>query len=235
MTWGAGYDQFVSYKNIIKERRIICIAWQWEGQPVQVETWDSKMNDRKLVNKIIPVIAAADEVVGHNIERFDMPWIRTRAMFHKLPPVPLVKNVDTLRWARKFFYLNSNKLDYLTRFLGIEGKSEQFTEGEGAWRRVMDNDRKALAEMAEYCADDVSKLLKPAWERLSVVCPITSHAGVAAGKDKWSCPRCAGTKVRHIRAYVTAKGGVQHQMRCGGCGGYFSISDKIKKDMAKAA
>lgn len=234
MVWGAGYDKFVNYKNILQERKIICAAWQWEDGEVEAETWNRKMDDRPLLERLVPIISQADEVIGHNIERFDLPWVRTRSVFHNLPPMPMVRLVDTLRWARKYFYLNSNKLDYIARFLGIEGKSEAFTEGEGAWRRVMQNDKKALAEMVEYCKDDVGTLLVPVWQRLRTYCPVATHEGVVNGGDKYSCPRCGSYDVQRRGTQVSAKGGQSFRLQCRDCAGWFSVSAKTKKDYDNA-
>lgn len=225
--WGAGYDKFIDYRNIIEERKIICIAWQWENAITHVKTWDKNRDDKQLIAGIIPIIAQADEVIGHNIDRFDMPWIRTRALVHELPAVQVARTVDTLKWARRYFYLQSNKLDYLARFLGIGKKIPQ---REGNWNAVTQGDRSALKAMAQYCAHDVNGLLEPVWKRLGIVCPVASHAGVIEGGPKWSCPRCASQMVRYVRGYITAAGNMKYQMQCKACGGYFSIA---KAEQAK--
>lgn len=224
LIWRPGSRIFVSYKDIVRERAVICVALKWQGDPVQTFTWDRHQCDKAMLRKVIPIIAQADEVVGHNIERFDIGWLRGRALFHGLQ-LPLVRMVDTLKWARKYYNFNSNRLDYLARFFGIGQKTEAFTEGAGSWRKVfLDNDRRELKRMVEYCANDVSGLLEPVWERFSIVCPAATHAGVIEHGEKWSCPRCASHHVYQNQRKVTAMGSERFTMHCKDCHGYYNIS-----------
>jgi transcription elongation factor Elf1 len=87
--------------------------------------------------------------------------------------------------------------------------------------------------MKRYCAQDVV-LLEKVWEKLSKVVPAKTHAGVMEGRDKWSCPHCASEKVHKVRAYVTAKGVEQQQMKCSDCGSYHNISAAARKDYENA-
>lgn len=235
LCWRAGAKNYVSPDNIVKERAVICVAWKWQGQPVETDTWSIRQCDKLLVRKVVRIISDADETVTQNGIRFDIPWLRGRALYHNLEPMPIVRLVDTLKWARKYYYLNSNRLDYIGKFLGVGGKIEKFKHGDGSWRKVLlDNDRRELADMARYCARDV-ELLEKVWERLSMVCPVATHAGVISGGENWSCPRCASHKVYQSKKRVTAKGTPQFQMKCGDCGGYFSISAVANKARLEAA
>jgi hypothetical protein len=226
LVWRTGGKNFVSQDNIVKERAVICIAWKWESDnKVHTAAWNNRQCDKSMLRKVLKVITRANEVIAHNGDRFDLPWLRGRALIHGLPPLPLVRLVDTLKWARKYYYLNSNRLDYLGKILGVGGKTEKFKNGDGSWRRVLlDNNRDELGEMVEYCARDI-ELLEQVWKRLSLVCPAATHAGVANGGEKWSCPRCGGHNVYLSKRNTTAKGTRQFQMRCKseGCRGYFTI------------
>jgi hypothetical protein len=52
--WTAGYKQTISPDNIIKERAIICICYKWAGEKeVYSLTWDSKQDDKKILEKFI--------------------------------------------------------------------------------------------------------------------------------------------------------------------------------------
>lgn len=228
LVWRAGYKNFVNADNIVKERAVICVAYKWQGEEVKVETWNKAQSDKAMIAKVGAVLASADEVIAHNGERFDLPWLRGRALFHGLQSIPIVRIVDTLKWARKYYYLNSNRLDYLGKYLGVGGKLEKFKGNDGSWRRVlMDNDRKELADMAAYCARDI-ELLEQVWAKLSVACPAATHAGVVGGGETWSCPRCASHEVFQSKRRVTAKGTPQFQMRCKGCHGFYTISARAQ-------
>jgi transposase-like protein len=220
--WRVGYKLNISPENIIKERSVISIAWKWQGESeVHALTWDKNQGDKKMLQNFLPILNEADEIVYHNGDRFDLPWLLTRFIFHKIPAFPSYKGVDTLKMAKKF-YFNSNKLDYVARFLGLGGKMETTY---GLWDRVfLKKDPEALKEMVSYNKKDVI-LLEQVYDRLSVYCAQKTHAGVLSGGDKWQCPHCGSTNVKKSKTKVTAAGTVQHQMVCKDCGKYYTISD----------
>lgn len=222
LSWRVGHKINLDYANILKERAIICACWSWEGEAkVHHAEWSKDQNDKPVLGPLLKAMDEADEVVGHNLDRFDVPWVKTRCLFHKLPTFPAYKTVDTLQWARRKFYFNSNRLDYIAQFLGLGGKLK--TEF-GLWKAiVLDKDAKALKRMVMYCQHDVT-LLKRVWARLAEVMPHKTHVGVLAGKQPWSCPHCGSTNVKVSKTRTTAKGGVQYQMVCNDCGRFYTIS-----------
>ena len=221
--WRAGYDQNISHDNILHERKIICIGYMWEGDTkAKVLRWDEKQDDKAMLQDFLVVANQADELVAHYGDRFDLPWFRTRCLFHGLEPLPKYKTVDTKAWASKHFYFNSNKLDYIGGFLGFGHKLET---GFDLWKEVvLRKCRKSLDYMCKYCGRDV-ELLAKVYEKLRYHVPSKSHAGVSIGNDKWSCTRCGEKEVVKSKTFWTAAGTVQHQMKCKCCHGYFTISE----------
>ena len=71
--WEAGYKKNIDYSNIIQERAIICICYKWEEEKeVYALQWDSKQNDKTMLQKFIEVANTATELVGHNGDKFDL-------------------------------------------------------------------------------------------------------------------------------------------------------------------
>jgi DNA polymerase III epsilon subunit-like protein len=158
-SWRIGHDVMISHDNIIEERKIICIGYKWEGdKDVRILSWDENQCDKKMLTEFIEIMNLADEVVAHNGDKFDIKWLRTRCIFHRLPMIPDYQSLDTLKAARGKFLFNSNKLDYIAQFLGIGKKSE--TGGFGLWKEVMQGDEAALKKMCNYCITPDHKLLK---------------------------------------------------------------------------
>lgn len=219
--WRTGHDIDVNEDNIVKERAVICAGWKWQGEKkVNILPWDKNQNDKTLLAEFMTAINDADEIIGHNIDRFDLPWFRTRCLFHKLPTMPDYKTVDTLLIARKKFMFNSNRLDYIAKYLGIGAKIKT---GFALWKAVvLDNDPKALKKMMRYCQHDVV-LLEKVWERLSAVTTHVTHAGVLAGHDKWSCPSCTSENVHLNKTKITASGTTKYSFQCNDCGRYHSV------------
>ncbi len=121
--WEAGYKKNIDYSNIIQERAIICICYKWEDdKEVYALQWDAKQNDKRMLEQFIEVANVANEMVGHNGDKFDLAWIRTRCLFHKIEMFPKYTTIDTLKVARQKFRFNSNRLNYIADFLGIGQK-----------------------------------------------------------------------------------------------------------------
>lgn len=228
LSWRVGYKIAINYDNLLKERAIICIGYKWgHEKSAHVLAWDKKQSDKAMLAEFIPILAKADEAVGHNVDRFDLPWVKTRCVFHGLPPLPPVKTADTLQWARRQMLFNSNRLDYIASYLGLGAKIK--TEF-NLWKAILlDDDRAALERMKRYCAQDVV-LLEKVWEKLSVIVPAKTHAGVCEGHENWSCAGCASEDVKKTRRYVTARGVTQHQMHCNDCGRYYNVSQRAWAD-----
>lgn len=121
----------------------------------------------------------------------------------------------------KYFYFNSNKLDYIAKLLGSDGKIK--TEWEWWVKILMQNDRLYLKKMVDYNKKDVIEL-RFVWKKLQPHCPVHVHAGVVAGGDRWSCPRTGSENVRLSKRRVTASGSVIFQMQNNEDGSYYSIS-----------
>lgn len=231
LAFSAGFNQTINHDAIIQERKIICIGYRWEWEKkARVTVWDEDQNDKKILQEFSELAEDADEIVGHYASRFDIPWIRTRCLIHKLPPIPLYKIVDTKSIASKYFYFNSNKLDYISRVLGHGGKLK--TEFD-LWKRILlDNDRDALKYMAKYCAIDVDRLADVYNDMKAYIRPET-HVGVLHGGGKWCCSHCGSDNVVKSKTRVTASGTIQHQMKCVKCGGYHQISDSSFKEYSE--
>lgn len=222
LAFRTGYDLVVNHDAIIHERKIICIGYKWEDDPVvHVLRWDENQDDKAMLQKFLKIANEADELIHHFGDRFDLPWFRTRCLFHGLQPLPLYKTIDTKMWASKYFYFNSNKLDYISKFFGSKGKDKMEFDD---WKQiVMKNCKKSLKKMCDYCGEDVVELEK-VYKKLRFCVKPKTHAGVQAGLDKWTCPRDGSTNVHLSKKRVSSAGTKTYQMQCQDCGGYFQIN-----------
>lgn len=227
----AGWGLNINPDAILQERKIICIGYKWEHEKkVHVLRWDENQDDRQMIIDFIEIANEADELVAHYGNHFDTPWLRTRALYHKLPPIPIYKTVDTKALASKYFYFNSNKLDYISQFLG-HGK-KLHTEFE-LWKKILwEKCQKSLDYMCKYCGVDVLRL-EAVYHDIMQYAPVRTHAGVMMGHDKWTCPRTGSKDVVKEKTRVTANGTVQHQMRNVKTGCYFQISNTAYEQYKK--
>ena len=222
--WEAGYKKNIDSSNIIKERAIICICYKWEDdKEVYSLNWDAKQDDKRMLESFIKVINESDEAIGHNGDRFDLAWIRTRCLFHGISMFPNYCTIDTLKIARQKFRFNSNKLNYIADFLGI---GQKIKTDFGLWKNiVLHKDKKAMADMIKYCKKDVI-LLEKVYKALSNHVIPKTHYGVIFGADRGSCPECGSDDIFISKRRTLASGLKKLQFICKTCGKYHSKTDK---------
>lgn len=222
--WNSGYKLNIPYSNIIQEKAIICVSYKWEHEDkVHHLIWNDG-NDYELVKEFSKILFKADEVVAHFGDKFDIPWLRGRALYHRIPFPTYLKSLDTKQKAYSHFKLNSNSLDYLAKYLKVGGKIE-----DGGWQNwvdvVLHKKEEALKIMVDYCDNDVI-ILEDVFNVMQSYIKLNSHVGVNQGQSKSSCPCCGSTNTHYHKPWVTASGTIQRIMKCGDCGTDFKISNK---------
>ena len=221
--WRIGYNINLNMDDIIQERAIITIAYKWEGEEdVTVLSWD-KGCDKKIIEDFVKVMAEADELVGHNVDRYDTKFIMARALKHNISVLPKYQSTDTLKLAKKHFMLNSNKLDYIAQYLGIGHKTKH--RGLSMWDDIiLRNDPQALEEMIEYNVQDVFLTEQVYHKLMEYSLPKVNHASKQTG-DKHTCPQCGSDHVELHKTYVSGSGVKTRLMGCKSCSTNFTISN----------
>lgn len=214
------------HSNIIKDWYLITICWKELGkkQIHSVSVLDDPKRFKKdisddyhVVKEFAKVLAGADAVIGHNVSKFDIKKFNTRLIYHKLPPLPKVHEIDTLKLWKKVAGATSNRLDYLGKFLGFGGK---LPTSDGLWMRALNGEKSAINEMVKYCKVDVDKLEK-LYLRMLPYIPNHPHIGAMMGHERErSCPNCGGTKLTQHKTRITAAGVKRYQKQCTSCGAY---------------
>jgi uncharacterized protein YprB with RNaseH-like and TPR domain len=222
--WEAGFKKNIDVSNIIKERAIICICYKWEGEKeVHSLNWNSKQCDKIMLQKFIEVANQSNEMVGHNGDKFDLAWIRTRCLFHNIDMFPTYTTIDTLKIARQKFRFNSNRLNYIAQFLGL---GEKIKTEYSLWKDILlQKDAVAMEKMIKYCKKDVI-LLEKVFKALRSHMQPKTHYGVVFGQDRGTCPECGSDDLIRNNKVVTATGLIRIQYKCKTCNHYHSKTDK---------
>ena len=221
--WRAGYKLNIDAGQITKERAIICVSYKWLGEKqVYNLSWDKDQNDKFLIEQFSEVLKEADLIVAHNGDNFDIKWLKTRALFHRIAMLPSYKQFDTLKLCRSKLYLNSNRLDYIAKFLGFKGKLRTRYD---LWNEVCRlNDRNSLNEMIEYCDEDVIQL-EHVYNVLKYLDNPMLHSGVIQGKIKQTSPVTGGVNIELVKSVTTNRGTIKHVMIDKDTNRYFEMSD----------
>lgn len=228
-SWRTGYKLNIPTDNIIEDWKIICISYKWQNEDVVRNlTWDKNQCDKEMLEKFISIANEADEIIAHNGDRFDIKKIRTRCIYHRIPMFPKYRTLDTLKKARSGFTFNSNRLDYIAKFLGVGAKLEH--EGFNMWVKCLQGDKKALKDMVKYCDMDII-VLEDVYLAMEHYIKPNTHAGVINGNMKYSCPSCGNDEdLTLLKNDVTEKGTISRVMECNTCGHNYNISNSSYKN-----
>ena len=194
-------------------------------------------DDQKVVKKLGDLLNDCINkniiVVYQNGDRFDIPKIRGRLLFHRLPDVDpkYLATIDTLK-ASNGLGLDYRRLDYKDKLLGGRGKVE--TRGWLMWRDIVsrhttrERQKQALKEMVTYCDGDILALERD-FRRLEHTIRLPNYLlyhGLVDG-----CPQCSGkdykkrgmryTKTRAYQAYECQSCGKRFQDTKSVQGSYF--------------
>lgn len=222
-SWRVGWNMTIHPEDILHERSIICVSWKWLGQKeVYNLSWNkATQSDAYLLEAFIEVLNQADLIVAHNGDRYDLKFIKTRALLHGIPMRIDYNQFDTLKVAKKKFMFNSNKLDYISKFLGYGGKIK--TEMKLWDDVILRSDDNALDKMLQYCDEDVRQLENVYCELVGWEKPKT-HLGVLRGKTKQTSPITGTTNISRVSERVSARGTVTFIMQDNITGRQFDMS-----------
>jgi uncharacterized protein YprB with RNaseH-like and TPR domain len=139
---------------------MLCYAMKPIGEKGYVRSVTSKdirtgMFDKKLVEQLVVDMMKYDRLVTFNGNWFDIPFVRTRAMFHKIafPVFGAIKHTDLYQIARKRIKTHSKRLEAICEFLGIPAKEHKFSPK--IWMGALAGDPAALEYARVHCLEDV--------------------------------------------------------------------------------
>ena len=220
------FNKYFNYDDIVREKEIICISYKWQYED-KVHTLDWRCGEKQMLKDFIKILGEADEVIGHNGDKFDLRFLRARCLYHGVLMFPTYRTLDTLKKSRSSFLFASNALNYLLKYTEVGSKVEH--EGMPMWKKCVEGDpeesEEALQKMIEYCEGDVIGLA----DYYAVISPFITHNNnfaVLTGGNKWDCPECGSKHVQLHHTYTTAMGIIRRQMKCNDCKKQYKISNK---------
>ena len=217
------FKKYFDHNDIIREKEIICISYKWQYED-KVHTLDWRDGEKKMLKAFIKVLGDADEAIGHNGDRFDLPFLRTRCIANGVLMFTSYRTLDTLKKSRGSFLFASNRLDYLGKFFGVGGKEEH--PGFEMWEEIVENNNEEmLKKMIRYCERDVV-LLEDVYYIMSPFITHNNNFAVLTGGEKFHCPECASKDVEMHNTYSTPYGIVRRNMKCNSCKKGYKISNK---------
>lgn len=176
----------------------------------------------EMLNGIHGLLDEADAILTWNGKSFDQKHLNREFLEAELGPPSPYAHIDLMVEVKRSFRFASNKLDHVSRRLGLAGKVEH--EGHALWVKCLQGDEKAWARMVRYQKQDVN-LLVELHEKLLPWLSNYPHQGLYSGELD-CCQRC-GSMDLEKRGYAYTALGRYQQYRCRACGGW---SRSVKRE-----
>jgi DNA polymerase elongation subunit (family B) len=202
---------------------MLCFSYKWLGEK-KIHTHSLRHypgykrdleNDRDLVGDLHKLFDAADILIAHNGDRFDIRKSNARFLKHGMKPPSRYRSIDTLKIARSKFLFDSSRLDALGKFLGFGGKQPH--TGFDLWKRVMLGEKEAWEIMEGYNRRDLV-LLEAVYNKLAPYAT-TLHPNLTVYNGT-GCPRCQSNKICG-NGWLATNARRYHRLRCQSCGHSF--------------
>lgn len=211
---------------------MLSFAWKWQNDggvkclalpDYEYSYKISRENDKPLIIGLWNLLDKADIVIAHNADAFDIKKTTARFLYHKMKPPSPFKTIDTLKIARRYFKMDSNKLDDLGNYLRL-GRKLPHT-GKNLWFGCMEGKVSSWKMMKRYNKHDVS-LLEAVYERLKPWA--ANHPDFSVWRDRrgLECPTCQSSNIQSRGTYI-ARNLKYLQWVCRDCGHWFH-GDRVK-------
>lgn len=211
-TWGL-FDQNVGLNQVISQTAVICFAAKWLGERKIHFYSDHHDGHEAMVQAAHDLLSEADVVMHYNGRRFDIPHLHREFVEAGMTPPEPFDQIDLLTVIRGNFRYVSNKLDNISKQLGLAGKVSH--EGFDLWRKCMAGDDAAWRRMRRYNRQDVV-LLEELYE---IVRPwVKNHPNMNL-HDGDGCPICGSSKLTKRGVRRTQVSAFQ-RYQCQDCGSY---------------
>ena len=128
--------------------------------------------DRALCEEFCREVRKYDRLIGYYSEKFDIPFLRTRCIYHKLdfPIFHEIKHTDVWRVVRNKLKLHSNRLGVVAPFLGIRAKEHPLNPQR--WIECLSGNKEALDFVLIHCIEDVHTT-RELWHRIEEYTKLT--------------------------------------------------------------
>ncbi len=212
---------------------IMVISYKWYGEDKvytitrkNANKWSRKLfDDKEICAEFYKVFVQADMHVTWNGTRFDVPFLQTRMLKHRLGFLPVIPHEDGLRTARRCLKMRRS-LDNVQKFFELGTKKEEMNLAK-VWMPSAMGDPIALKQVIKRCESDV-KLLEEAYTLLRPLSRVHPNVVIIDNEQKAElnqCNLCKSTRIMK-RGRTCALRHYRLKYQCQDCGRW-SSSDPI--------
>jgi uncharacterized protein YprB with RNaseH-like and TPR domain len=218
---------------------VLCVGFKevGSGKPEVLNILDYTGKDKDLIRAerrlLIDVSARlldCDVWLTHFGTWFDINFINSRLIYHRLPIIPPNFNhIDTWKIAKNRLKLRNNRLITLSEFLGTEDEKNAIKPEQ--WIRAMGGHRPSMDYIVEHCRRDVCVLE----EVYNLIRPLMlDHPNKGLIDGRGGCTIC-GEMMLQRRGYHVTRTRRYRRFQCMSCGAWSksttfeTFNDVIKK------
>lgn len=212
--WGL-FKQNIAPNQVANASYVLCWSAKWYQKPGMFYDSVHKNDPVNMLEKVHRLMSRADAIVHYNGTKFDVPTLNKEFIKYNFKPPSPSYQIDLLLVARKMCRFESNKLDYVSKYLGIGEKVRH--KGHELWTQCMSGEASAWKTMKEYNQQDVL-LLEKLYKRLLPW--IEKHPSHAAHEDAPCCPNCGGEHYAQ-NGYRVTRTMKYPRYQCTDCGTWF--------------
>jgi DNA polymerase elongation subunit (family B) len=210
--WGT-WKQNITADKFVAKGYVLCWTAKWLGSR-EVLFASVRGGEKKMLKQIHKLLDDADAVVHYNGKSFDIPTLNKEFVINGMTPPAPYKQIDLLETVRDKFNFPINKLDYITKTLGLGGKVRH--TGFQMWVDCMAGDDKAWRLMERYNRRDVV-ILEKLYMKLRPW--VRNHPNQGLFTDGVVCPVCGKKHTLQKRGTVPVREGRYHRYQCAGKNG----------------
>jgi hypothetical protein len=210
------FNQNIGLSQLHESTRMLCFGAGWQGENKVTFRSEFHHGREAMLESLWSMFDEADTVMGWNSAQFDSKHVRREFLEAGMAPPSPWRELDLMREAKKLFRFPSNRLQYVSTLLGLEGKVSH--EGHSLWTKCLAGDPKAWARMKRYQVMDV-KLLMELYPKLLPWLTSMPNANLFRRDGAEGCVKCGSLNIQK-RGFKATALGVFQQWHCVDCGGW---------------
>jgi len=209
--WGM-WDQNIAPIQVEQWSSVICFAAKWYGKRKVYFHSDHHDGHDEMIRAAWSMLDECHAVIHYNGKAFDIKHLNREFLKLGLGPPSPFKDIDLLTVARNRFKFPSNKLDAVSRELGVGSKVKH--EGFELWRLCLADDKAAWGRMKKYNVGDI-KITEAVYEQFRPWIKSHPHVGLWTGASD-NCRVCDSPRLTR-RGYSRTNTGVYLRFKCKDC------------------
>lgn len=171
--------------------------------------------EKHLLKAVAERLLDCDVWLTHFGTWYDITFVNTRLLYHKLPVIPpSFPHIDTWKIAKNRLKLRNNRLNTVSEFL--KTKSAKNAIKPEQWIRALGGHRPSMQYIVEHCRLDVV-VLEQAYLRLRPL--ILDHPNKGLIDGRGGCSVCGSQKL-HRRGYHVTRTRKYRRLQCQKCGAW---------------